>query len=281
MSSYSIDRLIPQRDPIQMIDRMVEASDGKAITSFTIRPNNIFLSPNGRLDEVALIENIAQSASAMAGLQAINNGATEPPIGYIGEIKHFQCFSLPYIGDELLTEVEMGTEVAGVTLVKGQTIVKGKVIAATSMKIFIPHEKPNQTKIWNEEDISTLQLKGIKDLTDSYFVVNSIIHSENKATMHLALKPNSPVYMGHFPNNPVCPGVCNILMIKCCSQEIAKRALHFSSIKQCRLTAVASPLRQSMLETMLELTPTTIGYSLTATLADSTQTFMTLKGELI
>ena len=62
-----ITELIPQRAPFVMIDTLEYHADGKTGTRFRIRPDNIFLR-EGRLETAALIENLAQTAAASAGL---------------------------------------------------------------------------------------------------------------------------------------------------------------------------------------------------------------------
>ena len=65
--SYSIEDLIPQRAPIQMVDTLVSASEDEAVCRYSVKEGNFFIESDGRLSEVALIEHIAQSASAHAG----------------------------------------------------------------------------------------------------------------------------------------------------------------------------------------------------------------------
>jgi len=105
------------------------------------------------MDESGIIEHIAQSASAFAGYKAIIAGATEPPLGYIGEVKKFRCHHRPAVGDCLHTVVSMGVEVNGVTLLTSQTfLVSDKseevtadstLVADTKMKIFIKSDSVN------------------------------------------------------------------------------------------------------------------------------------------
>ncbi|HML65271.1 MAG TPA: beta-hydroxyacyl-ACP dehydratase [Dysgonomonas sp.] len=137
MDSKKIKDLIPQRDPILMVDNLIEVSGDTAVTSFAVRSDNYFLDEDGLMVESGLIEHIAQSASAFAGYRAVSSGATAPPVGYIGEVKKFHCHKLPQVGDELLTTVSIGAEVAGVTIITGETRLLGKVVADTQMKIFI------------------------------------------------------------------------------------------------------------------------------------------------
>lgn len=137
MDSKKIKDLIPQRDPILMVDNLIEVNGDTAVTGFAVRSDNYFLDEDGLMVEAGLIEHIAQSASAFAGYRALSSGATAPPIGYIGEVKKFHCHKFPQVGDELLTTIRMGVEIAGVTIITGETRLLGKVVADTQMKIFI------------------------------------------------------------------------------------------------------------------------------------------------
>lgn len=137
MEIVDVTKLVPQRAPILMVDRLTDATDDVAVTGFVVKADNYFLDDDGLLAEVGLIEHIAQSASAFAGYKALLAGASEPPVGYIGEIKKFHCYRRPASGEELNTTITMGAEVAGVTIIKGETRVKGETVADTQMKIFI------------------------------------------------------------------------------------------------------------------------------------------------
>lgn len=137
MKKVSITRLLPQREPILMVDELVHAEEDQAETSFEIRADNYFIEKD-RLAEVGLIEHIAQSASAFAGYKAMETGAIEPPVGLIGEIKRFHCYRCPQVGEVLHTTVRMGVEVAGITLLTGEVRIQEEIIADTQMKIFVP-----------------------------------------------------------------------------------------------------------------------------------------------
>ena len=141
-----IEQLIPQRKPFVMVDEF-EAGDApttadsltgaSCVTSLSVRTDNYFMLPGGEMSASGLIEHIAQSASAFAGYQALQQGATTPPVGYIGEVKRFHCYRRPAIGEQLHTTIIMGAEVAGVTMLTGETRVGEEVVADTQMKIFV------------------------------------------------------------------------------------------------------------------------------------------------
>lgn len=126
-----------------MVDRLAGIDDERdaALTTLDVRADNFFMHRDGLLSEFGLIEHIAQSASAYAGLKALMTGADEPPVGLIGEVKKFNCHRRPAIGERLSTRITMGIEVAGVTLLTGETRVGDELIADTRMKIAIMGDK--------------------------------------------------------------------------------------------------------------------------------------------
>ena len=132
-----IKKLIPQRSPIMMVDELLCVNGDEATCQLTVRPDNFFIDDDGLMAEPGLIEHIAQSASAFACHRAIEAGATEPPVGYIGEVKNFHLYHRPAIGDVLITTITMGPEVDGITIIRGETLVNNEPYADTQMKIFV------------------------------------------------------------------------------------------------------------------------------------------------
>jgi 3-hydroxyacyl-[acyl-carrier-protein] dehydratase len=97
----------------------------------------------------------------------------------------------------------------------------------------------------------------------------------------VAILPDCNVYNGHFPNDPVCPGVCNIETIKECTMMLLCKELRITHIKQCRLTAIATP--EICPEVIITITATQISenaYTVLASIKDAKQTYMEYKGTM-
>ena len=65
-SDTPIVRLIPQRHPMIMVDKMLNCDDIDAVAVFTIRQDNILLDDDG-LSAPGIVENMAQSCAARMG----------------------------------------------------------------------------------------------------------------------------------------------------------------------------------------------------------------------
>lgn len=118
-------------------------------------------------------------------------------------------------------------------------------------------------------------------LKDKFFTV---LHEEkitsNDAVYLCELKGDCDVYRGHFPGKPVSPGVCNIEMIRECAEMLSGHDLRISTIKQCRLTAVASPSICPKVDVKVSVAAIegTSSYNVVATIADAERSYMELKG---
>lgn len=118
-------------------------------------------------------------------------------------------------------------------------------------------------------------------LKDKFFTV---LHEEkmtaNDAVYLCELKSDCDVYNGHFPGKPVSPGVCNIEMIRECTEMLVGRDLKIDTIKQCRLTAVASPSVCPKVDVKVSVAQIegTDSYNVVASISDAQRPYMELKG---
>lgn len=118
-------------------------------------------------------------------------------------------------------------------------------------------------------------------LKDKFFTV---LHEEkvtaNDAVYLCELKPDCDVYNGHFPGKPVSPGVCNIEMIRECAEMLVGCDLKIDTIKQCRLTAVASPAVCPKVDVKVSVAQIegTNSYNVVASISDAERPYMELKG---
>jgi predicted hotdog family 3-hydroxylacyl-ACP dehydratase len=130
-----IKELIPQREPIVMVDTLYGATESEADTGLTVADGNLFCS-DGYFTEPGLVEHIAQSVSAFAGYRAKTENRPVP-LGLIGEVKKFRIHFMPRAGDRLRTHIRILSEAFGVFLLTAETEVNGEIAALCQMKMFI------------------------------------------------------------------------------------------------------------------------------------------------
>ncbi|MCK9616491.1 MAG: hydroxymyristoyl-ACP dehydratase [Lentimicrobiaceae bacterium] len=138
-SGNDLLRLIPQRPPMVMIDKLRSCENKVTITALTPQADNLF-AENGLFTEPGLIENIAQTAAAGVGYRVSRDateGKTEIPLGFIGAVKNLKIYFLPKLGDEIITTVTIEHEVLDATIINGTIRCGGQLVAECEMKIFL------------------------------------------------------------------------------------------------------------------------------------------------
>lgn len=124
----------------------------------------------------------------------------------------------------------------------------------------------------------------MKLLEGKYFNVISSSSEGETYRYGIELLSDHDVYNGHFPGNPVSPGVCSIEMIRELAELSAGRELTLSAISQCRFITVLKPTLEEVKagKLTIEITPqaTENGLKATATISDGGENiYVTFKGE--
>ncbi len=130
----NITQYIPQRDPIVMVDDLIEASDSHAVTQLHLAPDNVF-AWEGFLSEPGLVENIAQTAAVHVGHQCLEKGVPIP-VGYIAAVRNLAINSLPPVGSTIVTTVRITNKVLDVTVATGEVVLNGDALCSCEMRIF-------------------------------------------------------------------------------------------------------------------------------------------------
>jgi predicted hotdog family 3-hydroxylacyl-ACP dehydratase len=102
-----IQHYLPHRTPMLMVDYIVAMDEQKVETFFAIKKDNIFVD-NGFLTEPGLIENAAQTCSAIVAKSYFVDENDEEAndvdvIGFISSIKKVEIHALPKAGSEIIT----------------------------------------------------------------------------------------------------------------------------------------------------------------------------------
>jgi 3-hydroxyacyl-[acyl-carrier-protein] dehydratase len=90
-------------------------------------------------------------------------------------------------------------------------------------------------------------------LQDFYSVDKIDTISESKYTASITLNKNHAIFKGHFPGNPVTPGVCMMQIIKELTENILKVSLTMVSTSNVKFMALINPEVNAELTLDLEI----------------------------
>lgn len=123
--------LLPHREPMIMVDALLEFSEGKATVGLTVRADSIFVTAT-ELSETGLIEHMAQAAALYIGFKNHSKNSTAK-VGFIAAIKKLNIYQRPHVDAVLNTEVTIIHEIMQLSAVKISTFINNAEIATAEM----------------------------------------------------------------------------------------------------------------------------------------------------
>ncbi|MBQ0006229.1 MAG: beta-hydroxyacyl-ACP dehydratase [Alistipes sp.] len=116
---------------------------------------------------------------------------------------------------------------------------------------------------------------------NTYYEIKDSSIVDGLHSFEIRIKSDCDVYRGHFPGHPISPGVCNIGMIRDLTEKVLQKKLRFSSIKQCRLTGMITPINTPELTVLIYIATSEGGCSIKAEIKDSEKSYLELKADAI
>ena len=97
-------------------------------------------------------------------------------------------------------------------------------------------------------------------LLKDFYKINDLAVSENLATAKITINKDHEVFKGHFPGNPVTPGVCMMQIIKELTEQIVDKKLFMESSSNVKFMAIINPEKTPDLVLELDIIETETGY---------------------
>lgn len=134
----SVEVILPQKKPFQMVDRLLSYDDKTAVCSLTVKEDNLFYDKEkGVLLPEGLIECAAQTCAARIGYWSkyiIKKGIRN---GYIVAVQHFKATRLPKPGETIVITETEEENVMGLVLARAEIECGGEPVASMKLKLAI------------------------------------------------------------------------------------------------------------------------------------------------
>ena len=143
-----IAKFLPHRAPFLMVDNVLSIDDNHVSTSFDIKSDCIFVK-NNVFNEVGLVENAAQTCSAIVGKSYFEEDDTEGNgtklIGFISAIKKVTIHDCPPVGATIVSKAILksryDTEQYSICTLQCNIYEDDKELLSCEMNLFIQEVK--------------------------------------------------------------------------------------------------------------------------------------------
>lgn len=90
-------------------------------------------------------------------------------------------------------------------------------------------------------------------LTDFYTLESSEKAENGSFIANISLNKNHNIFKGHFPGNPVTPGVCMMQIVKELTEEFTGKKLFLKSASNVKFMAIINPFETPDLTLQLDI----------------------------
>lgn len=84
------------------------------------------------------------------------------------------------------------------------------------------------------------------------YQIGEVIEEELMSCIDVTLNRNSPIFVAHFPGNPILPGACIVDIVKCCAEKILNSSMQIRSVSNLKFLQVINPDEESKLKVTLK-----------------------------
>lgn len=85
-------------------------------------------------------------------------------------------------------------------------------------------------------------------LRDRLYTLTPIDGNGSEARFVARIDASHPIFEGHFPAQPILPGVCTLAMLRDAVARMEGRPVRFDRIRDCKFTAPVDPRTTDSLE---------------------------------
>lgn len=132
--------LIPHRTPMRLVDTLLSVDEGRGVTESVLPRTGMMADGDGRLDEVAFMEMIAQSYAAFRGYMDLVDGKP-PGKGFLAGVRRLEVTGRAFAGDRLLTSIRTVTSFGGFAVVEGSVARGDETVASGNITLWVVEDK--------------------------------------------------------------------------------------------------------------------------------------------
>ncbi|CAM3389958.1 3-hydroxyacyl-ACP dehydratase [Zobellia roscoffensis] len=90
-------------------------------------------------------------------------------------------------------------------------------------------------------------------LIEGLYTIESFVKEEQTVKATVKLNAGHEVFKGHFPGNPVMPGVCMIQIIKELTEQATEKSLFLSVASNIKFMAIINPEKNDVIQLTLTI----------------------------
>ncbi|NCC49814.1 MAG: radical SAM protein [Spartobacteria bacterium] len=130
-----VEKLVPQRGPMCLIKELLSVGERGGVVRAEVPADSLFVDGQGRLDEVAFFEMVAQAAAAYEGFRT-NRFDGRRIQGYLLGARKFKIHGSAYVGDVLTINATKQAQLGEFAIIRGEVHRDTELLAEGEIKLW-------------------------------------------------------------------------------------------------------------------------------------------------
>lgn len=244
--------LIPQKGKMGFDQVLIKTRRDDSESTATIKRDNIFIDDDHQLSDLALIEYVNQLIAAVQGYNGAINGKPGQKGLFVG-LQEAVFLHRVYQGDCLTIKGFTTEEVSQVTFVQGIIERDGAKIAELVTKLYEVKDGAEFDSLTDGSRIFQARVDTPinKDQPPVYLssgmhrklytYVHSMDIGEDFISFKIACPDDFEGFDGHFPGNPILPGIILLEIAGLALRLITKKPVRIQSVRKMKISGVVLP----------------------------------------
>ena len=238
-------QFIPHSGSMLLIDELLQSNSSKSMGNAIIKQTNPFLRKDKVLSDICFIEILAQTVAAANGYNRHKDGKPAEE-GFLVGIENFIFFKTASEGDLLLLKLEKTSEMQGISFVEGEVLRGPETLAKGTIKLFSSTEKRPLADVStsNHPKKNIVQFSFIDNKENALrldirkYIEEIQVIDLDRLKCHCQFSPDFLGFQGHFPEQPIFPGVGMVEISTLLAEELTAHPIKLSQIEKIKFMKV-------------------------------------------
>jgi 3-hydroxyacyl-[acyl-carrier-protein] dehydratase len=118
-------------------------------------------------------------------------------------------------------------------------------------------------------------------LETDFFTISNLTDSGADANAELIINADHKIFDGHFPGQPVVPGVCMMQMLKEVLEQVTGKKTNLVKAHEMKFLAILNPTQNNIISATLKYTETENSIAVSATFFKEELVHFKFKGQFV
>jgi 3-hydroxyacyl-[acyl-carrier-protein] dehydratase len=115
-------------------------------------------------------------------------------------------------------------------------------------------------------------------LLNNFYAVAELSYEDNKLHAIINIEPGHEIFNGHFPGQPVVPGVCMVQIVKELAEQVTEKKLILSKGHQIKFLQLLVPAKEDAIQVNITLKEDENGHAVQADFKKNNEAIFKLSG---